>query len=155
MQPLATHLKEGADLYGELGRLLVAERGALARHELPDVKAANARRQVLLEAIAEWESATVEWLAEAPPAGSPTLGTAVGALPAGPRKEAEAALAALKGTAEAARHEAAVNHILVERNLDTVERTLDILTGRRSRLTYSRQGGVPRGGAGDLVARKE
>jgi hypothetical protein len=154
VQPLVNHLKTGAELYGELGALLVSERGALARHELDAVARANARRQALLEAITEWESATVEWLASAP-AGTATLGQAVRALPAPGRADAEAALSALKDTALAARHEAAVNHILVDRNLDTVERTLDILTGRRARLTYGRQGGMPRGGAGDLVARKE
>jgi flagellar biosynthesis/type III secretory pathway chaperone len=155
MGPLLTELKAGAALYAELGALLDAEREPLARHELAAVEDANARRKDLLERIADWESAALERLAPTPDGHGPeTLGAAVRALPAAERPKVEAALADLKAAAEAARHAAAVNHILVERNLDTVSRTLDILTGRPSRLTYGPGGGVNPASGGGLVARK-
>lgn len=156
MLPLIHHLKAGAALYRELGELLAAERGALVRHDLAAVERANAGRTDLLERIADWESAALERLAPVPGEagwdGPATLGAAVRALPAAERPEGLAALERLKAAAEAAQEAAAVNHILVERNLDTVTRTLDLITGRPSRITYGPRGGV-RSGSGGLVAR--
>jgi len=162
MQPLERTLKDGAALHRELEALLVDERGALARHEVAGGEAANARRGALVQAIADWEREAAGRLDSKPSGPHPpgaegpaTLRAAVAALPEPERPAAEAALKALAASAVAARHAAAVNHIVLERNLDIVTRTLDLLTGRPSGTTYGPQGGVSRAPGGGLVGRKE
>jgi hypothetical protein len=157
IEPLIAALADGRALFGELGALLVAERACLVHHDLAAVEAANARRQALVDAIAAWERSAAGLLAAgpAPTDAAPTLRGAVESLPPARRAAAQAALKDLRGAAEAARREAAVNHILVERNLETVAHTLAIVTGRRPGITYGPKGGISRTAAGGLVARKE
>lgn len=156
MQPLLECIRDGVALYGRLGELLLAEREALTRHDLAGVRSANAEREVLLDHIAAWERQVADLLGgrPSPEGAASTLGHAVSDLPAPYRSGGEVALAALREAAETAHHRAAVNHILLERNRDTVERTLDILTGQRSGVTYGPGGDKARGASRGLVERK-
>jgi flagellar biosynthesis/type III secretory pathway chaperone len=156
VQRLLETIRNGTALYGRLGDLLEAEREALTGHDPAGVRAANAEREALLEEIAVWEGEVTGLLnGLSPPAAvEGSLRTAVAALPDPYRAGAEVALAALKEAAETARHRAAVNHILLERNLDLVQRTLDIYTGQRTGVTYEPDGAKARGGSRGLVERK-
>lgn len=156
MQRLLETIRGGTALYGRLGDLLEAEREALTGHDPAGVRAANAEREALLEEIAVWECEVTGLLDGLPPPAAieHTLRAAVAALPDPYRAGAEVALAALRESAETARHRAAVNHILLERSLDAVERTLDIFTGQRTGVTYESGGTKARGGSRGLVERK-
>lgn len=144
-------LEAGAALYGELEALLVGERSALAGPDPAAIAAANDRRAALLAAIAAWE-AEARALCGAGADGSGLKG-AVAALPAPERPGAAAALERLAAAARSARHQAAVSHIVVERSLEAVGRTIDVLTGTLPSTTYGPRGGVARGARRGLVER--
>jgi len=140
----------GAVLYRGLEALLVAERSVLSGPDAAGIAGANERRAALLSEIAAWEE---EARALATDANAPSLSAVVAALPAAERTETGAALKQLAAAAHAARHQAAVSHIVVERSLDAVGRTIDVLTGSPSNPTYGPQGGVARGPRRGLVER--
>ena len=155
MHALLDTIHSGTRLFVDLRDLLAQERDALAGQRLQDLDTANREREALLAAISEWRRAadeqapgTTDGSTERP------LSAAVSRLEAPDRKPAETALAELRRVAEEARHMAAVNHILVERSLDTVESTLDFFVGGSRTATYDAQGGVARKGAQQLIGRK-
>jgi len=137
----------GAALYRDLEALLGAERAVLAGRDAAAIDGANERRRTLLADIAAWEEEAGALAA----AGS--LSAAVAGLPDAERPAAEVALASLTEAAKAARHQAAVSHIVVERSLEAVSRTIDVLTGTPSDSTYGREGSMARGARRGLVER--
>jgi FlgN protein len=141
----------GAAMYRGLEALLVAERSVLAGPDAGAIAGANDRRGALLVDIAAWEDEARELVAGV--AGASSLAAVVAALPAPERPEAEAALGRLAGAARAARHQAAVSHIVVERSLEAVVRTIDVLTGTPTGTLYGPRGGVARGARRSLVER--
>jgi hypothetical protein len=143
--------KIGAALFRDLEALLLAERAALAGPDPKAIAAANDRRAALLSAIAAWEE-EARALCDAG-TGAPGLMDAVAALPAPERPGAKAALERLATAARSARHQAAVSHIVVERSLEAIGRTIDVLTGTWPGTTYGPQGDVARGARRGLVER--
>jgi hypothetical protein len=140
----------GAALYRGLEALLAAERSVLSGPDAAGIAAANERRAALLAEIAAWEE---EARALAVDGGAPSLSAVVAALPKADRPGADAALKQLAAAAHSARHQAAVSHIVVERSLEAVGRTIDVLTGTPSGTTYGPGGGVARGPRRGLVER--
>lgn len=155
MPSLTQTMEAGAALYRELERQLVAELPALAGRDPKGIAAANDRQEALLDEITRWEADAASRFGTpadgAPPAIS--FKSLVAALCADERPAAEKALAGLSDAARAARHQAAVSHIVVERGLEAVGRTIDILTGTRSGTTYTAGGGVARTGRRGLIER--
>jgi hypothetical protein len=139
----------GAALYRDLAALLGAERTVLAGPDAAAIAGANERRGALLTDIAAWEEEAGALATGA--AGS--LSAVVAALPEAERTGAEDALKRLADAARAARHQAAVSHILVERSLEAVGRTIDVLTGTPSDTTYGPGGGMAKGARRGLVER--
>lgn len=140
----------GAALYRDLEALLGTERAVLAGPDPGAIATANERRQALLADIAAWEE---EAGALVGAAGPDSLSAVVAGLPEADRPGAEAALARLADAARSARHQAAVSHIVVERSLEAVGRTIDVLTGTPSDATYGPRGGMARGARRGLVER--
>lgn len=155
MPSLTQTIEAGAALYRELERQLVAELPALAGRDPKGIAAANDRQEVVLDEIARWEADAVRRFGPredgAPPTA--TFKSLVAALCAAERPAAEKALASLSSAARAARHQAAVSHIVVERGLEAVGRTIDVLTGTRTGTTYTAGGGVSRTGRRGLIER--
>jgi len=144
-------LEAGAALYRDLEALLVAERPALAGPDQAAIAAANDRRAALLAAITAWEEEARALCGAG--AGTSALADAVAALPGHERPGAKAALERLAAAALSARHQAAVSHIVVERGLEAIGRTIDVLTGTWPSTTYGPQGDVARGTRRGLVER--
>jgi len=139
----------GAALYRDLEALLGAERAVLAGPDAAAIARSNERRQALLSDIAAFEEEAGALMG----AGAKSLSAVVAGLPAADRPDARAALARLTAAAESARHQAAVSHIIVEHSLETVGRTIDVLTGTPSDATYGPRGGMARGARRGLVER--
>ncbi len=149
------HLTWGIALYGDLRDLLQIERVALVAHEAAEIDDANNRQEAILEEITQWEKESRDLLAE--PEGTSavdTFGEMVKSWSGTARVQGEKLVSDLRETIEEARHLAAVNHILVERNLAMVSRTLDFYTGGKSKNTYDSQGAMADDRRYGMVTRK-
>ncbi len=146
----------GVGLYTRLRDLLASEQRNLVQHELAELEEANRQREALLAEIADWEGDIAHLLGrDVDDSGEgATLSQLIADYPEPSRREAERVLTRLEAIAREARKLAKVNHILVARNLATVELTLDAFTGGPRTKTYDAYGGVSKTGRQNLLARK-
>ncbi|MBI5137090.1 MAG: flagellar export chaperone FlgN [Nitrospirae bacterium] len=156
MEPTLQRMKTGVGLYTRLRDLLAREQDDLVRHNLSAIESHNGEQERLLHEIADWEGEVAHLLGrDLDDSGEgQTLSQVIRELPQATRIEAERVLTTLEATARAARRLAAVNHVLVERDLATVELTLDAFTGGPAGKTYDAYGGVNRAARSTLLARK-
>ncbi|MFQ5508843.1 MAG: flagellar protein FlgN [Leptospirillia bacterium] len=151
---LAT-LRAGVDLYADLADLLSGGRDFLAQNDLLAIEEANRRHQELLERIASWERDAADLAGTADGGDGPArLSDVIPRMPSHERAAARALLDQLKTALDRARHQAAVNHIVVDRSLCTVRHTLEFYTGGKAADTYDARGGVARGAGHGLIERK-
>lgn len=146
----------GVGLYTRLRDLLESEQRDLVQQELAELENANRQREALLAEIADWEGDIAHILGrDVDDSGEgATLSQLIAGYPEQTRHKAEQVLTRLEAVAREARKLAKMNHILVERNLATVELTLDAFTGGPRAKTYDAYGGVSKGGRQNLLARK-
>ena len=156
MNETLQRMTEGVGLYTRLRDLLSGEREGLVRQDLAEMESANLAREALLAEIADWEGDIAHLLGrDVDDSGEgATLSQLIADYPETTRREAEQVLSRLEAIAREARRLAKANHILVERNLATVELTLDAFTGGPAAKTYDAYGGISKNARQHLVARK-
>ncbi len=136
-EQMLARLKEGIALYGDLQAVLETERSALVNYEMADIQAAIDRRKTLVGEMAEWEETVRELVGDSV---DHPITACIETLSGLQRQTGLELVETLKASINKVQHTASVNHILAERNLSTVERTLDFYTGGSSRTTYGSNG---------------